>query len=80
MVNKLINYLKKYCFEILLWTCILFILLGALWNSLVGRKGTYAPNKYTIKHLHQKFPKSRPNNNNSRPNYDQGSSQGKKRK
>lgn len=76
MVNKLINYLSKYGFEILLSVCIIFILLGALWNTLVGKKGTYAPNKYTIHHLHQKFPKS--NNNKYRPNYNQDPFQGKK--
>ena len=74
MVGKLINNLKKYGFEIVLSVCIIFILVGTLWNTLVGRKGTYAPNKYTIHHLHQKFPKS-----NNKPNYGNNNSfQGKK--
>ena len=37
MVGKLINNLKKYGFEIVLSVCIIFILVGALWNTLVGR-------------------------------------------
>lgn len=75
MVNKLINFLEKYGFELLLSACMIFILLGALWNTLLGKKGTYAPNKYTINNLHQQFSKS---NNKPRPNYDRDISEGKK--
>jgi hypothetical protein len=74
MVNKLINYLKKYGFEVLLSVCIIFILLGALWNTLVGKKGTYAPNKYTIHNLHQKFS----NKPKPKSNYVHDISEGKK--
>ena len=74
MINKLTNYFKKYGFELVLSACIVFILLAALWNTLVGKKGTYAPNKYTIHHLHQKFPKS----NKPSANYNHHISEGKK--
>jgi hypothetical protein len=77
MVQKLINSFKKYGFEILLLICIIFILLGALYNTLVGKKGTYAPNKYTIHYLHQKFPKSR-DRTYERDSDNGQSSQGKK--
>ena len=77
MVQKLINSFKKYGFEILLLICIIFILLGALYNTLVGKKGTYAPNKYTIHYLHQKFPKSR-DRKYERDSDNGQSSQGKK--
>ena len=60
MLNKIKNFWENHGFETLLSICVIFILLISLYNIIVGRKGTYAPNKNTLSNLRKKFPKIGP--------------------
>lgn len=58
MINKIKKFWEDHGFETILSICIIFILLVALYNIIAGKKGTYAPNKYTLSNLNKKFPKN----------------------
>ena len=55
MLNKIKKFWENHGFETLLSICVIFILLVSLYNIIVGKKGTYAPNKNTLTNLRKKF-------------------------
>ena len=65
MITKIKKFLENHGFEVVLSICVMFILLAALYNIIVGKKGTYAPNKYTIQNLNKKFSKTGPHRESS---------------
>ena len=49
------TYIKNHAFEILVFSCILFLVVFSIHNLIKGEKGTYTPLKENLKSTYRNF-------------------------